>query len=87
MMIFLVKRGKEKDNLKLVELHLTKKIGEAPRDSARRMVGELDGTLSEEQFLSLEPPPLEDEYLFRLGPDEGLSDLFDFSFDLFDCKK
>ena len=51
------------------------------------MVGELDGTLSEEQFLSLEPPPLEDEYLFRLGPDEGLSDLFDFSFDLFDCKK
>lgn len=41
---------------------------------------ELDGPISE-QFLSLEPPPLEDEYLFSLGPDEGLRDLFDFPFD------
>ncbi|KAK6644852.1 hypothetical protein RUM43_001125 [Polyplax serrata] len=50
-------------------------------------IGELNDPLSEEQFLSLEPPPLEDEYLFRLGPDEGLADIFDFSFDLFDCRK
>lgn len=48
---------------------------------------ELDGPISEEQFLSLEPPPLEDDYLFSLGPDEGLTDLFDFSFDDDDLKK
>ncbi|KAL0281082.1 UNVERIFIED_CONTAM: hypothetical protein PYX00_002181 [Menopon gallinae] len=48
---------------------------------------DLVGPINEEQFLALEPPPIEDDYLFSLGPEEGLTDLFDLTFDLFDSKR